>query len=150
MEFQIPLEKSKMNTKNQCVIFALCFVKVCDSLFMILGSVVTTHFLRRRRIFIKRDDLLDVAGISGNKVRKVKFMMERVDSSSTSMISYGGSQSNAMTSLAIVSNKLYKDFVYLTRKLPSLLSTNIKGNLKTAIDNGAKVCYFVYNLHNID
>ncbi|BDY13778.1 hypothetical protein HCR_20900 [Hydrogenimonas cancrithermarum] len=53
-------------------------------------------------------------------------------------MSYGGSQSNAMLSLAYLAKSKGWDFVYYVKKLPDWLAKNPTGNLKLALDLGMK------------
>lgn len=105
-----------------------------------MASLVTKHVVFGRQIFIKRDDLLNYNGISGNKVRKLEFFMQYVSelkaSNTTTTVfgSYGGCQSNAMYAIsAMVSANKNCKFVYFVKNMPLSLKVSPSGNLKTAL-----------------
>lgn len=97
---------------------------------------LTPVTFRSRTIYIKRDDLLTFSGVSGSKYRKFYslFHPEALQSYSY-IISYGGSQSNAMLSLAALCKQHDKRFVYITKPLPPRLR-NAQGNFNVACDLG--------------
>jgi hypothetical protein len=68
-------------------------------------SPVEVVSVRGRKVYIKRDDLLRLEGsnVSGNKARKM-FALNQIpaDDFPKCVVSYGGSQSNAMLALAAV------------------------------------------------
>ena len=105
-----------------------------------------------RNIYIKRDDLatLPVSEglISGNKVRKLRSIFNVISATSqppTTIVSYGGSQSNAMRAIALLVQGVNREFkkthtfTYCTRKIPAHLKQTPSGNLLTAIQAGTKV-----------
>lgn len=128
----------------------------CDSSL----SPVDTIMIRGRKVLIKRDDQLHLPGsqISGNKARKL-FLLNGIPVSQfpNCLVSYGGSQSNAMLALAAIvhsknkelknSNRLLNrgnktppiQFVYYTKTLPRFLSKNPSGNLLRAQSLGMEL-----------
>ena len=119
------------------------------ALSMPLSSTFTKVRLFDRSIFIKRDDLLSVNGITGNKVRKLKFL-DNINSRNFphTIASYGGYQSNAMIALAkcikhyspTTSTRGHTRFVYFTKNIPHDIMNNPSGNLKEALSLGMEVC----------
>ena len=103
-------------------------------------SPVTKSYLFGRQFYIKRDDLLVIGGINGNKVRKLKFLIDSPNEY-TDVFSFGGYQSNAMVAIAklVRENRNIKQFTYFTKHLPHDLLMNPVGNLKIAMDCGMKV-----------
>lgn len=77
---------------------------------------------RGRTIFVKRDDTLSFAGVTGSKLRKLYslFISEELDNYD-SVVSYGGAQSNAMLALARLCRYRRKSFVYVTRPVSARL-----------------------------
>ena len=108
-----------------------------------MTSVVTKHVIFGRKIFIKRDDLLNYNGISGNKVRKLEYFIQyigelsKLTSTATVVGSYGGYQSNAMFAISsmVSANKNCK-FVYFVKNIPLHLTSTTSGNLKSALLHG--------------
>ena len=85
---------------------------------------------------MKRDDLLCVpdVGLSGNKARKFWGLWESEISSSScdEIVSYGGSQSNAMVAIAAIAHAKNIRFVYYVKKLGRFLRERPEGNLLRA------------------
>lgn len=103
-----------------------------------LPSAVEPFLFEGRRLYIKRDDLVD-PDLSGNKFRKLYFLLNTPSSEYRHVISYGGSQSNAMASIAAMCRRKRWDFLYITKALSSTLKGNISGNLKAALDDGMQL-----------
>ncbi|RQM17681.1 hypothetical protein DD237_000670 [Peronospora effusa] len=83
---------------------------------MMQASPVTRVMFHGHRIHVKRDDVFHLAG---NKMRKMFYLIKQSDAFYTNahIISYGGSQSNAMLALAQVANARRVPFTYFSRKL---------------------------------
>ena len=95
----------------------------------------------KMRVFVKRDDKLDLlgAGIYGNKARKLIGLASSSSSSSfpSASVSWGGPQSNALLALAgLVCGVHKKKFVYYTKSLPQWLKARPLGNYKRALELG--------------
>ena len=93
-----------------------------------IGSRVDYVKAFGRKIWIKRDDLLSVGGVNGNKARKFKFLAHINDPKNnigncniTSIISYGGIQSNAMVAMARMCCSHGIDFFYVTKTIPKTM-----------------------------
>ena len=85
-----------------------------------------------KNIYVKRDDLLGYY-FSGNKARKLRFLF---DKKFNQIISYGGSQSNAMLSLAALAKIKNAKFDYICKKIPIWVKNQNFGNLYEALKLG--------------
>lgn len=79
------------------------------------------------------------ADLSGNKFRKLHFLLNDSSNEYRHIISYGGSQSNAMASIAAMCRRKRWDFLYITKTLSSTLKQKISGNLKSALEDGMEL-----------
>ena len=102
---------------------------------MNLPSAVETYMFQGRSIYVKRDDLLD-EDLSGNKYRKLYKLLNTPSQNYKRIISYGGSQSNAMASIAALCKRKNWKFLYLTKTISKILKENVAGNLKSALADG--------------
>ncbi|ATX80589.1 1-aminocyclopropane-1-carboxylate deaminase/D-cysteine desulfhydrase, PLP-dependent ACC family [Mariprofundus aestuarium] len=97
------------------------------------------HFvLRGREFFVKRDDLIDPL-LSGNKYRKLYSLIKTPAETYDDIISYGGTQSNAMLSIAALCHQKGWDFHYTCKLLPEHLKAYPSGNLKLALELGMQL-----------
>ena len=93
----------------------------------------------KMRVFVKRDDKLDLlgAGIYGNKARKCYGLAASSSSFPSACVSWGGPQSNALMALAgLVCGVHKKKFVYYTKSIPKWLKARPLGNYKRALELG--------------
>ena len=97
-----------------------------------MNTPVTSLFLRGRNFYIKRDDLISDY-YPGNKYRKLYSLIEEDSLKYKNIISYGGSQSNAMLAIAHLAHKKGWDFTYYLKMLPKWLKDNPVGNFKMAL-----------------
>ena len=91
-----------------------------------------------RSFYVKRDDLLHPC-LSGNKYRKLYSLVQSPSNTYDTIISYGGSQSNAMLSIACLCKAKGWKFHYYTKTLSSHLREDMDGNLAQAIAEGMTV-----------
>ena len=103
-----------------------------------LPSAVETFVFHGRTIYIKRDDLVD-PDLSGNKFRKLFFLLNTPSENYKCIISYGGSQSNAMASIAALCKRKGWQFLYITKTLSQTLKNDLQGNLASALNDGMKL-----------
>lgn len=103
-----------------------------------LPSTVETFVFRGRTIHIKRDDLVD-PDLSGNKFRKLFFLLNIPSKNYKRIISYGGSQSNAMASIAALCKRKGWTFLYITKTLSQTLKNALQGNMASALGDGMKL-----------
>lgn len=89
--------------------------------------------LFNKNFIVLRDDLL--GEINGNKARKLEFL-NKVKLPYNHLICYGSSQSNAMQTLALFSNKNNYKFSFVCAR-----RCEICGNLEDAIKNKANIYY---------
>ena len=95
---------------------------------------------RGRNFFIKRDDLIDPL-LSGNKYRKLYSLIQAPAVRYKTIISYGGTQSNAMLSMAALCQQKGWGFHYTSKPVPgqlknNILKSNTSGNLGMALKLG--------------
>ncbi len=107
----------------------------------IKNSPVDEVFFQNRKIFIKRDDLLD-SEFSGNKARKFHYFLIHDFPQIKKIVSYGSNQSNAMYSLSVLCKIKGWEFKYYTEHLPSFLQKEPIGNLKYSLKNGMELKLF--------
>ena len=85
-----------------------------------------------RALYVKRDDLIDSC-FSGNKYRKLYTLLNTPSSHYTKIISYGGTQSNAMLAIACLCHVKGWEFHYYSKCLPEYLKEGTEGNLEKAL-----------------
>jgi len=101
-------------------------------------SEVEPFFWKGHQWFVKRDDLIDPR-FSGNKLRKLYTLLQTDPHRYTTLISYGGAQSNAMLSLAYLAHLKGWHFIYYVKTLPKWLGDNPTGNLQLALKLGMEL-----------
>ncbi len=105
---------------------------------MRLPSPVEPFFFQGRDFFLKRDDLIDPR-FSGNKFRKLQTLFFTPSKRYSRLVSYGGSQSNAMLSLAHLAAMKGWQFDYYVKTLPTWLKAEPTGNLAVALRLGMRL-----------
>lgn len=98
-------------------------------------SSISSLTLRGREFFIKRDDLIDPY-LAGNKYRKLYTLLQAPPEQYHTLISYGGTQSNAMLAIAALCQKKGWKFLYYTKELSTKQKQNRDGNYAKALDLG--------------
>jgi len=101
-------------------------------------SRVDQFFWECKEWFVKRDELIDLR-FSGNKLRKLYPLLHYCPDKYTTLISFGGAQSNAMLSIAYMCDLKGWEFIYYVKKMPKWLKANPTGNLKLALELGMKI-----------
>lgn len=91
-----------------------------------------------REFFVKRDETIDPY-LSGNKYRKLYTLLQTPKENFTKLISYGGTQSNAMLALSAVCNSKGWEFVYYTKSISSVVKEQEYGNYYDALSLGMQV-----------
>jgi len=94
--------------------------------------------LRGREFFVKRDDLVDPL-LSGNKYRKLYKLIQTPADRYQQLISYGGTQSNAMLSIAALCHRKGWQFHYTSKPVAHHLKTSPTGNLELALKLGMQL-----------
>ena len=103
-----------------------------------VGSRVDHVVFDGNPVFIKRDDLLDPA-FSGNKARKLYYLLENNDMNFTKVISYGSPQSNFLYSLSELAKLKKWECDFYVDHVPQFLQDNPAGNYLRALNNGANI-----------
>jgi len=99
------------------------------------ASPLSKIVLEEREFFVKRDDLIDPY-LAGNKYRKLYTLLKTPNNTYDTLISYGGSQSNAMLALAAMCQKKNWKFLYYTKKLSATQKNEHEGNYAYALHLG--------------
>ena len=99
---------------------------------------ITKHNFKNISFLLKRDDLIS-QDFSGNKARKIEFLLQNLPPNIDTIVSYGSIQSNAMFSLSVFAKEKGLKFRYYANHIPSLLRKNPQGNLKLALQNGMEL-----------
>ncbi len=95
-------------------------------------SAVEPFSVRGRSFFVKRDDTIDPF-LSGNKYRKLYTLLQTPPTQYRKVVSYGGTQSNAMLSIAALAQRKGWGFDYYSKPVPQHLKAAPTGNLKMAL-----------------
>ena len=88
-----------------------------------------------REFLIKRDDLIDPY-LAGNKYRKLYTLLQTPANKLHTVISYGGTQSNAMLAIAKMCFDKGWNFIYYTKPLSKQQKEQKKGNYFQALKLG--------------
>jgi len=99
------------------------------------NSPLSKIILGEREFFIKRDDLIDPY-LAGNKYRKLYTLLNISSNTYNTIISYGGTQSNAMLAIAAMCKKKKWQFIYYTKKLSETQKNEGEGNYAQALALG--------------
>ncbi len=91
-----------------------------------------------RVFYVKRDDLIDPL-LSGNKYRKLYSLIKTPEDQYNTIVSYGGTQSNAMLSIAALCHQKGWSFHYTSKPVPEHLKQRPTGNLKLALEMGMQL-----------
>ncbi|MEA2112339.1 MAG: pyridoxal-phosphate dependent enzyme [Campylobacterota bacterium] len=103
-----------------------------------LPSAVEKFTFYGRDFYVKRDDLLD-SYLSGNKFRKLYTLYNTSSSTYKKVISYGGTQSNAMLSIAYLCHLKGWEFEYYCRPVALHVKKMNEGNLAQALRFGMRL-----------
>ncbi len=101
-------------------------------------SNVEAFLFRGREFFVKRDDLIDPL-LSGNKYRKLYSLIRAPREQYKKLVSYGGTQSNAMLSIAALCHQKGWRFDYTSKPVSAHLKNRPTGNLKMALELGMQL-----------
>ncbi|MDQ6991895.1 MAG: pyridoxal-phosphate dependent enzyme [Mariprofundus sp.] len=101
-------------------------------------SSVEKILVRGRNYYLKRDDLIDPL-LSGNKYRKLYALIQAPAEQYERIISYGGTQSNAMLSIAALCQQKGWRFDYTSKTVAAHLKKRPTGNLKVALELGMQL-----------
>ncbi|WP_373069478.1 1-aminocyclopropane-1-carboxylate deaminase [Sulfurimonas sp.] len=85
-----------------------------------------------RIFYVKRDDLYD-PHLSGNKFRKLHKLIQTPKENLDKLISYGGTQSNAMLAIAKLCHLKGWEFIYYTKPISDAQKQQNSGNFYEAV-----------------
>jgi len=114
---------------------------VCVMLGLMLqpGPTIIEPFLfHNHTFFVKRDDQIDPL-LSGNKYRKLYSLMQIPAQQYQCIFSYGGTQSNAMLSIAALCQNKGWQFHYTAKPVPAHIKADPNGNLNIALQLGMQL-----------
>ncbi len=100
-----------------------------------LPTPISAVTIDGRAFFVKRDDLIDPY-LSGNKYRKLYTLVHTPKERFDTVISYGGTQSNAMLSIAKLCFDKGWRFLYYTKPLSQRQKEEVSGNFRYALEFG--------------
>lgn len=100
-----------------------------------MHSPISKIILDGRVFYVKRDDLIDPF-LAGNKYRKLYTLLQTPPNKLSKIISYGGTQSNAMLAIAAMCKKKGWEFTYYTKPLSDTLKNENCGNFYHAKNLG--------------
>jgi len=100
-------------------------------------STISNLILDGREFFVKRDDLIDPY-LAGNKYRKLYILLQAKSTRYKKIISYGGTQSNAMLAIAAMCKDKGWEFVYYTKPISKRQKERDNGNYFHACRLGMK------------
>jgi len=104
---------------------------------MLQISPISKIILEGREFLVKRDDLIDPY-LAGNKYRKLYTLLQTPKNKLRKIISYGGTQSNAMLAIAALCKEKSWEFHYYTKPLNSRMKEQKNGNYFDALSLGMK------------
>lgn len=100
-------------------------------------SPISELYVDGRRFYVKRDDLIDPF-LAGNKYRKLYTLLQTPPQKLKTVISYGGTQSNAMLAIAAMCKSKGWEFIYYTKPLSGAQKDENCGNFYHAKRLGMK------------
>jgi len=98
-------------------------------------SPISSIYINTREFLIKRDDLIDPY-LAGNKYRKLYTLLNTPSNKINKIISYGGTQSNAMLAIAAMCQTKQWEFVYYTKPISDTQKKQTVGNYADALSLG--------------
>jgi 1-aminocyclopropane-1-carboxylate deaminase/D-cysteine desulfhydrase-like pyridoxal-dependent ACC family enzyme len=100
-----------------------------------MNSPISKIDLEGRVFYVKRDDLIDPF-LAGNKYRKLYTLLQTPSNQFNKIISYGGTQSNAMLAIAAMCKNKGWEFIYYTKPLSDAQKNENCGNFYHAKNLG--------------
>jgi len=99
------------------------------------NSPISKITLEGRDFYVKRDDLIDPF-LAGNKYRKLYTLLQTPSSKYNKIISYGGTQSNAMLAISAMCKNKDWEFIYYTKPVSQTQKSANEGNYFHSIELG--------------
>lgn len=103
-----------------------------------VNSPVESAVVDGQTFYIKRDDLLH-RDFSGNKARKLYYLLNQDLSQFDKIIGFGSPQANSLHSLAVLAKMRKIPLDYYVGHVPSILQSSPAGNYQAALANGANI-----------
>ncbi|MCX6052396.1 MAG: pyridoxal-phosphate dependent enzyme [Campylobacterales bacterium] len=100
-------------------------------------SPISKISLDGRDFYVKRDDLIDPF-LAGNKYRKLYTLLNTPKEQYNKIISYGGTQSNAMLAIAAMCKSKEWEFLYHTKEMSNSQKEQNDGNFFHALSLGMR------------
>jgi len=100
-------------------------------------STISKITLDGREFLVKRDDLIDPY-LAGNKYRKLYVLLQISSKAYTNIISYGGTQSNAMLAISAMCKSKGWNFTYYTKPISKMQKEQNSGNYFCSCQLGMK------------
>ena len=98
-------------------------------------SPISKISLEGRVFYVKRDDLIDPF-LAGNKYRKLYTLLQTSANTYNKIISYGGTQSNAMLAIAAMCKEKGWEFIYYTKPVSQSQKDENGGNYFHSLELG--------------
>lgn len=102
---------------------------------MQINSPISKITVDGRDFYVKRDDLIDKY-LAGNKYRKLYTLLQTPSDKLNSIVSYGGTQSNAMLAIAAMCKAKEWKFTYYSKPISQRVKELDKGNYFHSIELG--------------
>ena len=99
------------------------------------SSPISKITLEGREFYVKRDDLIDPF-LAGNKYRKLYTLLQTPPNTYNKIISYGGTQSNAMLAIAAMCKEKNWNFTYYTKPVGQSQKDENCGNYFHSLELG--------------
>jgi len=111
-----------------------------------INPPISKIILEGREFLIKRDDLIDPF-LAGNKYRKLYILLQTPSNKLNKIISYGGTQSNAMLAIAAMCKNKGWEFTYYTKPISQTQKEQKIGNYFHSIALGMNHVEVAYELY---
>ncbi|MEA2099488.1 MAG: 1-aminocyclopropane-1-carboxylate deaminase [Campylobacterota bacterium] len=102
-----------------------------------INPPISKIILEGREFYVKRDDLIDPF-LAGNKYRKLYTLLQTPSSMYNKIISYGGTQSNAMLAISAMCRSKGWEFIYYTKPVGQTQKSAKEGNYFHSLELGMK------------
>lgn len=102
---------------------------------MQVNSPISKIVLEGREFYVKRDDLID-KHLAGNKYRKLYTLLQTPPNKFNKIISYGGTQSNAMLAIAAMCKTKGWEFIYYSKPISQNQKEENRGNYFHSLELG--------------
>lgn len=109
-------------------------------------SKISEIILDGRSFLVKRDDLVHPY-LQGNKYRKLHTLLQTPQENLNTIISYGGTQSNAMLAIASMCHSKGWRFIYYTKPLSASQKNETSGNYYLACQLGMEHIEIEFELY---